>query len=541
MRRLAAPAAVLALLAIVARTPQAAPAPAPKLAVIIVVDQMRADYVDTFQSDWAGGLKRLVKEGAWFRQAAYPYLTTVTCAGHATIGTGAYPHRHGIMQNAWWNRGTATLTSCTADASAKNIGYTRTETGGDSAAAQRTPTFADEMRAQKASHVATVSLKDRSAIMLAGHGGDSVVWLNNALDGWVTSSAFTSAPVPAIKAYLDANPIDADYGKTWTHMLPEGRYLHPDDGLEENAPKGWTSIFPHPLMSASGHPDAAYRALWERSPFADAYLGRFAAAIVDGLQLGTHDTTDVLAVSFSSPDLVGHAFGPRSQEIQDMYANLDRTIGALLDHLDTAVGKGKYVVALSADHGVFPIPEQLVKEGRDAGRLDARTIGDAAEKAVAAALGDGKYVARENGNDLYFAPGVYERLSAKAGALDAVVAAVAAQRGIQRVFKADEVSGAEKAGDPLLRAAALSYVAGRSGDLILAPKPGWEFIAAGATHGTANAEDQHVPILLMGPGIKHGEYRQPASPADIAPTLAALSGILVPHAEGRVLREALRK
>jgi len=541
MRRFAALTAVLALLTVVSGRPQAAPAPAPKLAVIIVVDQMRADYVDTFQADWAGGLKRLVKEGAWFRQAAYPYLTTVTCAGHATIGTGAYPHRHGVMQNAWWNRGTATNVTCTADASVKNIGYTKTETGGDSAAAQRTPTFADEMRAQKASHVATVSLKDRSAIMLAGHGGDSVVWLNNALDGWETSSAFASAPVPAIKAYLDANPIDADYGKTWTRMLPEGRYLHPDDGLEESPPKGWTSTFPHPLTSASGHPDAEYRALWERSPFGDAYLGRFAAAIVDGLQLGTHDTTDVLAVSFSSPDLVGHAFGPRSQEIQDMYANLDRTIGTLLDHLDAAVGKGKYVVALSADHGVSPIAEQLAHEGRDGGRLDPRAIGEAAEKAAAAVLGDGKYVARENGNDLYFLPGVYERLSAKPGALDAVVAAVAAQRGIQRVFKAEEVANADTATEPLQRAAALSYVAGRSGDLLLAPKAGWEFIATGATHGTANAEDQRVPILLMGPGIRHGEYRQPASPADIVPTLAALSGILVPHAEGRVLREALRK
>ena len=541
MRRFAALTAVLALLTVVSGRPQAAPAPAPKLAVIIVVDQMRADYVDTFQADWTGGLKRLVKEGAWFRQAAYPYLTTVTCAGHATIGTGAYPHRHGVMQNAWWNRGTATNVTCTADASVKNIGYTKTETGGDSAAAQRTPTFADEMRAQKASHVATVSLKDRSAIMLAGHGGDSVVWLNNALDGWETSSAFASAPVPAIKAYLDANPIDADYGKTWTRMLPEGRYLHPDDGLEESPPKGWTSTFPHPLTSASGHPDAEYRALWERSPFGDAYLGRFAAAVVDGLQLGTHDTTDVLAVSFSSPDLVGHAFGPRSQEIQDMYANLDRTIGTLLDHLDAAVGKGKYVVALSADHGVSPIAEQLAHEGRDGGRLDPRAIGEAAEKAAAAVLGDGKYVARENGNDLYFLPGVYERLSAKPGALDAVVAAVAAQRGIQRVFKAEEVANADTATEPLQRAAALSYVAGRSGDLLLAPKAGWEFIATGATHGTANAEDQRVPILLMGPGIRHGEYRQPASPADIVPTLAALSGILVPHAEGRVLREALRK
>ena len=405
---------------------------------------MRADYVDTFQADWTGGLKRLVKEGAWFRQAAYPYLTTVTCAGHATIGTGAFPHRHGIFQNAWWNRSTSTTVSCTADASVKNIGYTKTETGGDSAAAQRTPTFADEMRAQKASHVATVSLKDRSAIMLAGHGGDSVVWLDNALDGWETSSAFTSAPVPAIKAYLDANPIDADYGKTWTHMLPEGRYLHPDDGLGENAPKGWTSTFPHTLTSASGHPDAEYRALWERSPFADAYLGRLAAAIVDGLQLGTHDTTDVLAVSFSSPDLLGHGFGPRSQEIQDMRQSRSH-------HWRTARPsrccrrQGKIcrrAVGRPWRHADCRAARERGPRCRTPGR--ARVIGEGGrEGRRQRCSATAECVARENGNDLYFAPGVYARLSAKlASALDAVAVAGCCRtaRPFSAVFKVEQVS-----------------------------------------------------------------------------------------------------
>ena len=283
-----------------------------------------------------------------------------------------------------------------------------------------------------------------------------------------------------------------------------------------------------------------YHARWERSPFADAYTGRFAAAIVDGLQLGKHETTDVLAISFSSPDLVGHGFGPRSQEVQDLYAQLDRTIGALLDHLDAAVGKGKYVVALTADHGVTPIAEQLVSEGRSAGRIDARAINTAAESAASAALGPGRYVDREFGNDLYLAPGVVERLATVPGALDRVAAAVAGVPGIQRVFKPDDIRDAARTTDALQRAAALSYVPGRSGNLILAPKPGWEFIGAGATHGTANPDDQRVPILLMGAGIKRGQFKQAATPADIAPTLASLAGVLLPHAEGRVLQEALR-
>ena len=538
-------AAIATAVVLVAAVPHAAPPPAPKLAVIIVVDQMRADYVDAFQKDWTGGLKRLVKEGAWFRQAAYPYLTTVTCAGHATVATGAFPHRHGVFQNSWWSRESSSQVTCTADASAKNVRVSgKASDYSDGAQALRTPTLADEMRAQKASHVAALSLKARSAIMLAGHGGDGVIWLNEALDGWVSLSALPRSVESAVKAFIAAHPIEADYGKMWTRTLADTRYVYPDDGLAENPLRGWASTFPHPLTSASGHVDAEYYSRWERSPFADDYTGQFAAALIDGMQLGRHETTDVLAISFSSPDLVGHLFGPHSQEIQDVYARLDRTVGALLDHLDAAVGKGKYVVALTSDHGVTPIAEQLVKEGRDAGRLDTRAISAAAEKAVSAAIGeakgDEKYVARENANDLYFSRGVYDRLAAKPGALDAVVAAIAGVPGVQRVFKAGELRDAATAGDRLLRAAGLSYVPGRSGDLVVAPKPGWEFIGAGATHGSANPSDQDVPILLMGAGIRHGEYRQPATPADIAPTLASLAGVLMPHAEGRVLREALR-
>ena len=538
-------AAVAIALVLVAAAPHAAPPPAPKLVVMIVVDQMRADYIDTFQKDWTGGLRRLVREGAWFRQAAYPYLTTVTCAGHATVATGAFPHRHGVFQNSWWSRESSSQVTCTADASAKNVRVSgKASEYSDGAQLLRTQTLADEMRAQKASHVAALSLKARSALMLAGHGGDGVIWLNEALDGWVSLSALSRPVESSVKAFIAAHPIEADYGKTWTRTLADTRYLYPDDGLAENPLRGWTSTFPHPLTSASGHADAEYYSRWERSPFADDYTGQFAAALIDGMQLGRHETTDVLAVSFSSPDLVGHLFGPRSQEIQDVYARLDRTVGALLDHLDAAVGRGKYVVALTADHGVTPIAEQLVKEGRDAGRLDTRAISAAAEKAVTAAIGeakgDEKYVARENANDVYFSRGVYDRLAAKPGALDAVMAAIAGVPGVQRVFQAGELRDAATAGDRLLRAAGLSYVPGRSGDLVVAPKPGWEFIGAGATHGSANPDDQDVPILLMGAGIRHGEYKQPATPADIAPTLASLAGILMPHAEGRVLREALK-
>jgi len=502
---------------------EAAPAP-PKLAVIIVVDQMRADYVDRFNGEWTAGLKRMVAQGAWFHQAAYPYLTTVTCAGHATISSGSYPSTHGVFQNAWWDRDLRRQVSCTDDPRATDFGYHVAVTGGDSAHRLAVPSFTDQMRARQPTKVVSIALKDRSAIMLAGHGGDAVTWFTNALTGWESSSVFATAPVPAVNAFIDANPIAADFGKTWDKRLPAASYSGPDDGVGEAPPPGWTRSFPHALKGTTDRPDATFFAQWERSPYADAYVGRFAAALVTALQLGKHEGTDVLAVSFSSPDLVGHAFGPQSHEVEDMYANLDQTIGTLFDALDTQVGKDGWVAGLSADHGVTPIPEQLVAEGKDGGRISGGGLVDAIEQALHPALGPERHVTVLNTNDIYFEPGVYQKIGKSRELMDAVIAAIMARPGIQRVFRSEEIRGATKSKDPLLRAAALSYYPGRSGDLIVATKPGWMVSAAGTTHGSAAADDQRVPLMFVGHGIKPGKYDEAATPADLAPTLAAIVG-----------------
>jgi len=508
----------------------------PKLAVLIVVDQMRADYVDRFRGDWTSGLRRMVADGAWFSHAAYPYLTTVTCVGHATVSTGALPRSHGIMQNAWWDRDRHRSTTCTADPQATVVSYGTAQTTSESAHFLKVPTFADIMRTEHGAHVATVALKARSAIMLAGHGSDATTWLSDSLDGWMTSSAFTPAPVPAVQAFVSRERIDADAGKTWSRLLPAPRYAETDDGLGEAPPDGWTRTFPHALDAVA---NARYRNQWERSPYADAYVGRFAAALVDGLGLGRHDATDVLGISFSSPDLVGHAFGPDSQEIHDMYAHLDRTIGALLDHLDAAVGHDNYVVALSADHGVTRIPEQALAAGADAGRLDPTAIHSAIEARAHEVAGEGKFVAAVTGNDIYFEPGMYERLTATPQAIDGVLQRLRELPGIAAAFRSEDVRDATGSTDRLRRAAALGYVAGRSGDIVIAPKPGWMFFATGATHGTSSDDDQRVPVIFYGAGVKRGVFTTPATPADVAPTLAALAGVSMPHVDGHVLADAL--
>jgi predicted AlkP superfamily pyrophosphatase or phosphodiesterase len=520
----------------------------PRLVVMIVVDQMRADFVDRFQDDWTAGLKRFVRDGAWFQRAAYPYLETVTCAGHATVATGAFPHKHGIFQNAWYDRDRHGNIACTTDedGSARALRYddktaaargTAVATLGDSAARLMLPTFADRMREAKAARVVSLSIKDRSAIMLAGHGGDAVTWLTNTLDSWQTSSAFAKKPVEAVHDFIKEHPIEADRGKEWTRLLPAGRYEGPDDGDAEAPPRGWNRTFPHVLASEGR--DTEFYSQWERSPFADAYVGAFSAALAESFALGRRETTDVLAISFSSPDLVGHAFGPDSHEVRDMFAHLDRTMGRLFDRLDALVGADRYVVALTSDHGVTPLPEQLSKRRIDAGRIDGRALSGAIERAATDVLGPGTHIARMNNTDVYFAPGHYERLAVRARDVEHVMDAIRGVGGVANVFRREELADASVPGDALRRAAALSYVPNRSGDLVIAPKPGWIFAGNGTTHGSANPDDQRVPILLVGWGIKGGRYEQPATPADIAPTLAELCGISLADAEGRVLREAL--
>jgi predicted AlkP superfamily pyrophosphatase or phosphodiesterase len=527
-------AATAALAALVSSLPAAAPSPPPKLAVIIVVDQMRADYVDRFNGEWTGGLKRMVTQGAWFQQAAYPYLTTVTCAGHATIATGSFPHTHGVFQNAWWDRDAKKQMTCTEDPSAKNIGYGITVTGGDSGYRLQVPTFTDQARTQRSAHVVSLALKDRSAVMLAGHGGDAVTWLTNSLEGWQSSSVFGEAANPAVQAFVTANPIAADFGKTWDRILPAESYTGPDDGVGEAPPRGWTRSFPHPLKGAEDKPDTTFVLQWERSPFADAYVGRFAAALVGSLQLGKHQGTDVLAISFSSPDLVGHSFGPSSHEVRDMYAHLDRTIGTLFEALDAQVGKDQWVAGLSADHGVTPIPEQLVAAGKDGGRIDGGAMMTAIEDTLRPALGQGRHITVLNTNDIYFEPGVYTKITKSRELMTKVLGAIEARPGVERVFLSEQVRGGANSKDPLVRAAALSYFPGRSGDIIFATKPGWMISAAGTTHGSANPDDTRVPVLFLGAGIKAGKYQDPATPADLAPTLAAVIGFAM-KAEGHPL------
>ena len=274
----------------------------------------------------------------------------------------------------------------------------------------------------------------RTAITLAGHRSDATVWYNDKAQAFVTSSAYTASPLPFLETFFKTHPIAADEGKAWTLKLKADTYQHADAGAGELPPKGWTPLFPHQLGDAS---DAEFVEHWKTSPYADAYLGAIAQSAVTALKLGKGNGTDYLAVSFSTLDNVGHKFGPRSHEVQDVLLRLDDTIGDLLRFLDTAVGEGRDVVALSADHGVMPIPDQLTAEGVAAGRVKLDDIRQRLEAALAP-LGAGPHVARVEYADIFFNAGVYDKITADPSLMRAVTAAVLSVPGIDKVFRAED-------------------------------------------------------------------------------------------------------
>jgi len=266
------------------------------------------------------------------------------------------------------------------------------------------------------------------------------------------------------------------------------------------------------------------------------------------LGLGRSGGTDFLAVAYSTLDHVGHAFGPRSWEIQDTLVQLDQDLAELFAHLDAKVGRGNYVVALSADHGVVPIPEDMQKTGAEAGRLRIPEVREKMEKALESFGYARPTVARIASSDVYLSTGTYDKLKSDPAAMRAVLDAIRSVPGVAEVFRAEELQDRPATQSSIRTAEANSYFEGRSGDLFIVPRPYWLMSGnpdktrdRGTGHGSPNNYDQHVPVLLMGWGIEHGEFFGRITPVDIAPTLASLCGVTLATRDGRVLAEALKK
>lgn len=507
----------------------------PRLVVGVVVDQMRADYIarywDLFGDD---GLKRLVNEGAYLRDAYFPYAPTYTGPGHTSIYTGTTPSVHGIIDNDIFDRATGRTVYCVADPSVRPVGTA-------SPGAQRSPhrllcsTLADELEryTNGASRTVAIALKDRSAVLPAGRTGDAAYWFIFDEGVFATSSWYMDS-LPAWLQAFNAHDLPDQYLKgRWGLLLPRDRYHVPlpdDNPYEETFPGTTSPAMPIDLDSVRAV--AGIRAI-AYTPWGNTLTTDLALAAISGEQLGADNVPDLLAISYSSTDLLGHMVGPRALELADMYARLDREVARLLDALDHSVGPDNYTLFLTADHGAVDVPAYIRDLKGSAGYIGEAVIRGAVDKALAAFAKDSSLVQTINGDQIYLDRGRMLRRGLDPVRMERLV--------VDALLELPEVSFALTRDDLVheqfligpQRAVQNGFMPQRSGDVVFQLRPGYikdDPVTAGkgTTHGSANVHDTHVPVILFGAGIHKGELTRPTPITDIAPTIAMILGTALP-------------
>ncbi|HEY4425190.1 MAG TPA: alkaline phosphatase family protein [Pyrinomonadaceae bacterium] len=553
------------------RRPQPAVQKRPKLVLLIVVDQFRYDYLERF-GDLFGpdGFRRLIRDGASWAQSNYDHMPTYTAPGHGTMMTGAYPAESGIIGNEWLDRATGKRITSVSDESVKLLGGNPNDPA-SSPSRLMASTVGDELRlaTNDRAKVIGISVKDRSAILPAGRHANAAYWFN-WLTGTMVSSTYYFNQLPAwVTSFNNTKPADKYFGAKWERLLPEAEYLKragPDDPKWEDVSNAWTpdtNTFPHTITGGETAPGQKFYTALDYTPFTNDILVSFAQNAIVNEQLGQDDDTDVLTVSFSANDYVGHRFGPYSQEVMDVTLRTDRNIATLLDFVDSRIGLANTLVAFTADHGVSPIPEHAAAMGLGGGRIPFETVMGKIQAAISARYNpQGKkpdpsadYLLRfQEGtawrewfinNNIYFNYDALKRDGVDVEEFSQVVIRAALSvPGIARCFsRLQLLRGATSVTDPIERRALHGFYPSRSGDVVLVAEP-YKYIAETitATHGSPYSYDTHVPTIIMGAGVNAGRYLEPATPADIAPTLSAILRITAPsNSTGRVLVEALKR
>ncbi len=555
----------------------------PRLVVGIVVDQMAYDFLDRFRDKYGeDGFKRLAGDGFIFRNARFNYVPTTTCPGHASIYTGTTPSVHGIIGNDWFVRAPENEeTYCARDPSAGLVGGNADE---DEKSGQLSPrnllttTVTDELRLATGmnSKVIGVALKDRAAIMPAGHLGNAAYWLDDASGEWVTSTYYyrdmqmPGGAKPALPAwvsdfnekysaekYLTMPGIDGVWNtlgdiSTYSESLPDDNaYEKSIRGRDEKTGEYRKPVFPYVLKDVleenKEETKGQYGRLIKVTPFGNSITKDFALAAVRGEGLGKDGVTDFLAVSFSSTDIIGHYYGPRSVEVEDAYLRIDLDIADLLNALDSEVGEDNYLVFLTADHGVGDSPLFLGDMGIPSGYFmddDQVLAGLNGHLGKVFGRGGSKFALAYSNQQVYLdrdlitsklrlsLENVEKEAASYLMTLDGVADVVTASE----LDSADFTTGARQL-------VGNGYNRKRSGDVIVIMEPSWieykaKYGKKGTTHGAPYDYDTHVPIIFYGRNIKKGESMRPVFITDVAPTVSALLKIPYPNgATGNPLSE----
>jgi len=480
----------------------------PKLVVAIAVDQFRYDYLLRFRAEYKQGLDWLLTRGAVFTNAYYQHFPTVTAIGHSTFLTGATPSISGIVGNDWFDRETGKSVTSVSDEGVKILGGPGE--GGASPHRLLVSTVGDELKISGGgrSRVIGISMKDRSAILPSGHMADAAFWFDHKTGSFISSTYYFSELPAWASEFNAAHPADRYQGEHWM----------------------------------SGHFDQMgeklYNAVYD-SPFGNELEEAFAERAVEAEKLGQRGVTDLLTISFSSNDAVGHALGPDSPEVHDISVRTDQVLGKLFQFLDAKVGMENVLVVMTADHGVSPVPEVNQARKMPGGRMPPRIVRDTVQTALAKKYGEGNWISSPSEHSLYLnLELIHEKKLDRAEVNQAAAEAAMGIAHVARVFTREQLMHGAVLEDQISRRVMNGFYERRGADVYLLLEPYWMFSARGTTHGTTYSYDAHVPVIFMGPGIRAGRFDENIIVNDIAPTLATLLGIETPSGSvGRVLAE----
>jgi len=514
---------VTSVASLLAAPPQ--PAKKPKLVVAIAIDQFRYDYLLRFRNDYHSGLARMLDHGAVFTDAHYLHAFTVTAVGHSTFLNGATPSISGIIGNEWFERESGKTVNSVSDPNTQLLSSTTVPSNpgrqGSSPRRMLVSTVGDELKMQGGdSKVIGVSLKDRSAVLPAGHMADGAYWYDSEALEWVSSTYYRSALPDWV------NKLNGEH---------RGRQYAAAKWLPIDAANAT------PFCTMTKGTTVRFCGTIDATPWANEMIEEFAEQALEGEDLGRHNGTDLLTISFSANDYVGHAVGPDDPSVRDISIRTDRLLGQLLDRIDRQVGPGNSVVVLTADHGVAPVPEVNQARHMPGGRLSAREIGEKVANVLTKRYGPGKWLLSAAGEMLYLNLELIHAHQLDPAEVERVAAdTIAGEPHISRVYTRHDLETGNVQQDSIGRAFSVGFFAPRSGDVFVLQEPYYLFAASGTSHGTPYAYDNHVPVIFYGLGVKPGVYAGAIAVNDIAPTLAAMLGVTEPSGSvGRILREML--
>jgi predicted AlkP superfamily pyrophosphatase or phosphodiesterase len=515
----------------------------PKLVLGIVVDQMRWDFLYRYYDRYSatGGMKRMLNQGFTCDNTLIPYTPTVTACGHACAYTGSVPAIHGITGNGWFDNETMRSVYCTDDDSVKTVGNTG-RAGLMSPRNMLTTSICDELKIATnfRSKVIGIAIKDRGGILPAGHSADAAYWYDSRTGEWISSTWYMNELPKWVQDFNAKKYADKYYEKPWTTLYPINTYVQStaDEKKYEGKTFGDQKGFPYDLSSYIGK----NYGLINSTPGGNTMTAEMAKAAVTNEQLGADNITDFLAVSFSTPDYVGHSFGPNSIEVEDIYLRLDKDLGDLFNFLDTKVGKGQYLVFLSADHAVAHVPGF-----NEENKLPGRLFNDDAWRAemirqMKVKFGSDKLITSTANNQVYLHHSLMDSLKLDEEAVEKwLVSYIGKQKGVARVFALDELMQVPL-NAKIRNMVANGYFPRRSGDIQIIMEPGWiDGGPTGTTHGAWYPYDAHIPLVFYGWKIKPGKTNRETYMTDIAATLAAMLRIQMPSGcVGEPITEVLR-